>query len=149
MLSTTRFDEQSTYGITGPVVADVNEISEYYFSNIVNTTPGTFDIDLNDWNLNRTANTGSGDLDTFAKFKPFAEDVYSVRIDEISGSSSFITGSVVSITASDISFNAAKTTAQITNLTGVTKITLVANLDKVLQVTSLANTDEVYVITGK
>jgi|SaaInlV_120m_DNA_3_1039746.scaffolds.fasta_scaffold00199_3 hypothetical protein len=148
LLSTTRFDEQSTYGITGPVVADVNEISEYYFSNIVNTTPGTFDIDLNDWNLNRTANTGSGDLDTFAKFKPFAEDVYSVRIDEISGSSSFITGSVVSITASDISFNAAKTTAQITNLTGVTKITLVANLDKVLQVTSLANTDEVYVITG-
>ena len=149
LISTTRFDEQDTYGITGPLVADVNEISEYNFLNIVNTTPGTFDIDLNDWNLNRTAaNPGSGDLDSFAKFKPFSVDAYSVRIDEISGSSSFITGSVVSITASDISFNSDKTTAQITNFTGVTKITLIATLDKVLQVTAVANTDEVYVITG-
>ena len=148
LISTTRFDEQDTYGITGPLVADVNEISEYNFLNVVNTTPGTFDIDLNDWNLNRTAASGSGDLDSFAKFKPFSVDAYSVRIDEISGSSSFITGSVVSITASDISFNSAKTTAQITNLTGVTKITLIATLDKVLQVTAVANTDEVYVITG-
>ena len=41
LISTTRFDEQDSYGITGPVVADVNEISEYYFLNIVNTTPGT------------------------------------------------------------------------------------------------------------
>ena len=46
LISTTRFDEQDSYGITGPVVADVNEISEYNFLNIVNTTPGTFDIDL-------------------------------------------------------------------------------------------------------
>ena len=148
LLSTTRFDEQDTFGITGPFVSDENIISEYNFLNVVNTTPGTFDIDLNDWNLDRTASTGSGNLDDFAKFKPFAADVYSVRIDEISGSSSFITGSVVQITASDITFNTAKTTAQITNLTGVTKITLIANLDKLLQATAVANTDQVYVITG-
>ena len=103
---------------------------------------------MNDWNLNRTASAGSGNLDDFAKFKPFAADVYSVRIDEVSGSTPYITGSVVEITASDISFNTAKTTAQITNLTGVTKITLIADLDKVLQVTAVANTDEVYIITG-
>ena len=148
LLSTTRFDEQDTFGITGPLVADTNIISEYYFLNVINTTPGTFDIDLNDWNLNRTASAGSGNLDDFAKFKPFAADVYSVRIDEVSGSTPYITGSVVEITASDISFNTAKTTAQITNLTGVTKITLIADLDKVLQVTAVANTDEVYIITG-
>ena len=148
LLSTTRFDEQSTYGITGPLVADTNIISEYYFLNVINTTPGTFDIDLNDWNLNRTASAGSGNLDDFAKFKPFAADVYSVRIDEVSGSTPYITGSVVEITTNDISFNAAKTTAQITNLTGVTKITLIADLDKLLQVTAVANTDEVYIITG-
>ena len=34
-------------------------------------------------------------LDSFAKFKPYSDDDYSVRIDEVSGSSSFIVGSVV------------------------------------------------------
>ena len=42
-----------------------------------------------------------------------------VRIDEVSGSSPFIVGSVVFITAADITFNAAIQHAQITNLTGV------------------------------
>jgi len=148
LLSTEQFDSQDTYGIVGKVPTDVNVITEYNFSNVVNTTPGTFDIDLNDYNLNRTESAGSGDLDSFAKFKPFDVDSYSVKIEEISGSSSFIPGSVVSITSSDISFNSAKTTAQITNLTGVTKITLISTLDKVLQVTAVANTDEVYIITG-
>ena len=83
-----------------------------------------------------------------ARFKPHSDDDYSIRIDEVSGSSPFIVGSVVQITSSDISFNAAYTTAQITNLTGVLKITLVANLSKRLQVTAVANSDEVYVITG-
>ena len=149
VLSTSQFSEQSTYGIEGPVPNDVNVISDYEFKDVVNTTPGTFDFDLDDYNLNRTDESGGGgDLDSFATFKPFDTDHYSVRIVEISGSSSFIPGSVVDITSSDISFNSAKTTAQITNLTGVTKITLIATLDKVLQVTAVANTDEVYIITG-
>ena len=149
VLSTSQFSEQSTYGIEGPVPNDINVISNYEFKNVINTTPGTFDFDLDDYNLNRTDESGGGgDLDSFATFKPFDTDHYSVRIVEISGSSSFIPGSVVDITSSDISFNAAKTTAQITNLTGVTKITLIATLDKVLQVTAVSNTDEVYIITG-
>ena len=82
------------------------------------------------------------------QFKPFATLDYSVRIDEVSGSSAYIVGSVVQLTSGDISFNAAYSTVQITNLTGVLKITLVANLDKILQVTAVENSDEVYVITN-
>ena len=150
VLSTEKFDESSTYGIVGNTPNDINVISDYIFANKVNTTPGTFDFDLADYNLDKTvASTGNGDLDEFATFKPFNVSHYKVRIVEISGSSSFIPGSVVDITSSDISFNSARTTAQITNLTGVTKITLIATLDKVLQVTAVSNTDEVYVITSK
>ena len=147
-LLTEQFAEQSTYGITGPVPNDVNDIVDYIFEKVNNTTPGTFDIDLDKYNLDGTYNAGGGqNLDSFAKFKPF-NDFYSVKIEEVSGSSSFIVGSVVNISASDISFNAAYTTAQITNLTGVLKITLVSTLSKTLQCTAVANTDEVYVITG-
>ena len=48
----------------------------------------------------------------------------------------------------DISFNSAYNTCQITNLTAVTKISLITNLQRILQVTAVANSDEVYVITG-
>ena len=147
-LSTEQFDEQSTYGIVGPVPNDVNDIVNYTFSDVTNTTPGTFDIDLNDFNVNETYDAGNGDLDSFATFKPFDADVYSVRIEEVSGSSSYIVGSVVSITANDVSFNAGYTTIQVTNLTGVLKITLIATLNKTLQATAVANTDEVYIITS-
>ena len=148
-LVTEQFAEQSTYGITGPVPQDINDITDYIFEKIDNTTPGTFDIDLDKYNLDGTYNAGGGqNLDSFATFKPFNTDFYSVKIEEVSGSSSFIVGSVVNITASDISFNAAFTTAQITNLTGVLKITLVSTLSKTLQCTAVANTDEVYVITA-
>ena len=148
-LVTEQFSEQSTYGIVGPIPNDINVIEGYTFPLVVNTTPGTFDIDLDKYNLDGTYNAaGSQNLDSFAKFKPFATIDYSVRIDEVGGSSPFIVGSVVQLTSSDISFNAAYSTTQITNLTGVTKITLVANLDKILQVSSVANSDEVYVITS-
>ena len=148
-LSTEQFNESSTYGIVGDVPNDVNVITDYVFADKVNTTPGTFNFDLADYNLDKTAaSTGNGDLDEFATFKPFNVNDYKVRIVEISGSSSFIPGSVVDITSSDISFNSAKSTAQITNLTGVTKITLISTLDKILQATAVSNTDEVYVITG-
>ena len=148
-LVTEQFSEQSTYGIVGPIPNDINVIEGYTFPLVNNTTPGTFDIDLDKYNLDGTYNAaGSQNLDSFAKFKPFATIDYSVRIDEVGGSSPFIVGSVVQLTSSDISFNAAYSTTQITNLTGVTKITLVANLDKILQVASVANSDEVYVITS-
>ena len=147
-LVTEQFSEQSTYGIVGPIPNDINIIEGYTFATINNTTPGTFNIDLNDFNLDGTTSTGSGNLDSFAKFKVFATADYSVRIDEVSGSSAYIVGSVVQLTSGDISFNAAYSTVQITNLTGVLKITLVANLDKILQVTAVANSDEVYVITN-
>ena len=144
-LLTEQFNEQSSYNIVGPIPVDINEIVGYTFPQVNNTTPGTFNIDLNDYNH---PEGGSNNLDELARFKPHSDDDYSIRIDEVSGSSPFIVGSVVQITSSDISFNAAYTTAQITNLTGVLKITLVANLSKRLQVTAVANSDEVYVITG-
>ena len=146
-LSTEQFNEQSTYGITGPIPADTNEILGYTFAQVNNTTPGTFDIDLADYDA-PTSIGGSNNLDEYAVFKPYSDSDYSVRIDEISGSSSFIVGSVVTLNSGDISFNAAYSTAQITNLTGVTKITLIANLTKILQVTAVSNSDDVYVITG-
>ena len=102
-------------------------------------------IDLNSYNH---PEGGSNNLDELAKFKPYSDDDYSVRIDEVAGGSTFIVGSVININSGDITFNAAYTTAQITNLTGVLKITLVANLSKTLQATAVANSDLVYVITG-
>ena len=147
-LSTEQFSEQSTYGIVGPIPNDINEIESYTFAEITNTTPGTFDIDLNDFNLDGTASAGSGNLDSFAKFKPYSDDDYSVRIDEVSGSSAYIVGSVITLNGDDVSYNAAYSTINITGLTGVLKVTLIANLTKKLQVTARANSDEVYVITS-
>jgi len=149
-LVTEQFNEQSSYGIVGPIPNDTNIIQNYVFSMVNNTTPGTFDIDLDDYNLDGTGyNAGGGqNLDGFAKFKPFLVADYSVKIEEVAGGSPFIVGSVVNIAASNISFNATYTTAQVTGLTAVTKITLTANLNKTLQVTAVANTNEVYVITA-
>ena len=152
-LTTEQFNEESTYGIVGSIPNDVNVIKDYIFTTIQNTTPGTFDIALNDFNLNRTvaSSTGAGNLDDFAKFRVFdSQDTenYRIRIDTISGSSTFIPGSVVTITNSQISFNSDFTTCQITGLTGVLTATIITTLDKVLQCTAVANTDEVYVITS-
>ena len=148
-LSTERFDEQSTYGIRGPIPNDTNEIAAYTFAEVNNTTPGTFDIDLDDYNLDGTYNAGgSQNLDSFAKFKSWSGSDYTVRIDEVAGGSTYIVGSVVDVPAGQTSFNAAYSTLQITGLTAVTKITLVANLTKILQVSSVANSDQVYVITS-
>ena len=148
-LSTEQFDELSTYGIIGDTPNDVNEIGDYIFENIVNTTPGTFDLDLQDFNLDRTAaeTQGAGNLDEYAKFKPWSTDGYAIRIVEVAGSSNFIPGSVVAINSEDISFNSDYTTATITNLTGVTTATIVTTLKKVLQVTAVSNTNEMYGIT--
>ena len=146
-LTTEQFNEQSTYGITGPIPADTNEILGYRFAQVENTTPGTFDIDLADYDAPSSIG-GTDNLDEYAVFKPYSDDDYSVRIDEISGSSSFIVGSVITLDSGDVSFNAAYSTIQITGLTGVTKITLIADLTKILQVTAVSNSDEVYIITG-
>jgi len=144
-LVTEQFNEQSTFGIVGPIPNDINIIEGYTFAEVNNTTPGTFDIALSSYDYAG----GSNNLNQFATFKPFATEDYSVRIDKIddAGTSPFIVGSVVQLTSADISFNSGRTTVQITNLTAVEKITLVANLDKILQVTAVANSDEVYVIT--
>ena len=152
-LSTAQFSEASTYGIVGPIPSDVNEIKDYSFGPITNTTPGTFDVALNDFNLNRTAaaSAGQGNLDDFAVFRAFDSndsDNYRVRIESVSSGSTFIPGSVVTITSSDISFNSDFTTATITNLTGVLTATIITTLEKVLQCTAVSNTDEVYIITA-
>lgn len=145
-LSTEQFNEQSTYGITGVIPNDINQIDSYSFAEVINTTPGTFDLDLADFNAPADVG-GTNNLDEYAVFKPYSDDDYSIRIDEVSGSSPYIVGSVVQIASGNISFNSAYSTAQITGLTGVTKITVIANLTKILQVTARENGDEVYVIT--
>ena len=148
-LSTEQFNEQSAYKIVGPIPNDINEINAYTFPLVNNTTPGTFDIDLDDYNLDGTYNAGGGqNLDSYGYFKPYADIDYSVRIDEVAGGSPYIVGSVINLNSGQITYNASYTTTQITGLTGVLKITLVANLTKRLQVTAVANSDEVYVITA-
>ncbi|QBQ74973.1 structural protein [Cyanophage S-RIM4] len=146
-LTTSRFDEQETFGIRGPIPNDVNEITNYVFTDVINTTPGTFDIDLNDYNLDRTENPGAGDLDSFAVFKPYDVNDYSIFIEEVAGGSAFIPGSVVSVPSNQVTYNADYNTIQITGLTGVLRITVATNLTKILQATAVANSDLVYVVT--
>ena len=146
-LSTSRFDEQETYGIVGPNINNVNKITNYEFTDVVNTTPGTFDIDMQDFDMVAPIG-GTDNLDEYARFySTFSQNDYAVKILETSGTTTFVPGSVVAIEESDISYNSARNTIQITGLTGVTKITLVADLEKILQVTAVANSDEVYVVT--
>ena len=144
-LSTEQFSEQEAYSIVGPVPNDVNEIAQT-FADVNNTTPGTFEIDLSNYDAPSEIG-GSNNLDEYAKFKPYGDNDYTVKIVEVSGSSSYTPGSVVTINSGDISFNAAYNVATITNLTGVLKITLVSNLTKILQVTAVANSDTVYCVT--
>jgi len=146
-ITTERFDEQDTFGVKGPVVDDVNEIAAYVFPEVVNTTPGTFDIDLSNYDAPENIG-GTNNLDEFGKFKAYGPSVYRIRILEISGTSAYIPGSVVEVTESDITFNAASSTIQITGLTAVTKIDLITDLEKIIQVTAVDNSDSVYIITG-
>ena len=54
----------------GPIPYDVNVITDYNFIDKINTTPGTFDFDLADYNLDTTAaTTGNGNLDEYATFR--------------------------------------------------------------------------------
>ena len=156
LLSTSQFDEGDTYGIVGPTVNDVNQIVGYEFPQTTYTTIGEFDIDMS------TVSYLGGTLNDFAKFKSYSDENYAVRIDEVSGSSPYVKGSLVTIPdyidpitqiptdpSGNLSFtNSDNTAIQITGLTGVTKITLFAILDKTLRVTAVENTDEVYVITS-
>jgi hypothetical protein len=146
LLSTEQFDEQTTYGIKGPIPADVNEMKSYLFPEIVNTTIGTFDIDMADFDAPSDVG-GTDNLHEFATFKPYEDDQYRVRIDEISGSSPYIPGSVVSLSDATVTFNADYNTINIQGLTGVSKISLTTNLRKILQVSAVSNSDIVYVIT--
>ena len=146
-LSTERFDEQETYGVKGPLVNDINEIVAYEFSEVVNTTPGTFNIDLSDYDAPEDIG-GTNNLDEYGKFKEYGPSVYRIRILETSGTSTYIPGSVVEVPTGNITFNTAKSTIQITGLTAVTKIDLITDLEKILQVTAVSNSDTVYVITG-
>jgi len=146
-LSTERFDEQTTFGIRGPVVSDTNIFDYYVFSEVTNTTPGTFVINLSNYGTPSPVG-GIDNLDEYATFQPYsATAIYQVRINSISGTSPYIPGSVISLTNSNISFNAAYNILTITGLTAVTNITLTTNLNKILQVTAVSNTDQVYVIT--
>ena len=148
-LATERFDEQDTYGIRGPAPSDNNIIEDYTFSQVVNTTPGTFDIDLSDYDAPVDVG-GTNNLDEYSYFKDYSTNssAYRVRIDEIGGSSPYIVGSVVSLDNATVSYNAAYNTINIQGLTGVTKITLITDLNKILQVDAVSNSDLVYVITS-
>ena len=62
----------------------------------------------------------------------YSDEDYSVRIDEISGASPYIVGSVVSLSDATVTYNADYNTINIQGLTGVAKITLITNLNKIL-----------------
>jgi hypothetical protein len=146
-LTTIRFDEQDTYGVIGPNVNDINEIKQYQFLAVTDTTPGTFDVNLANYDAPSDIG-GTNNLNLFGKFKPWGTEVYKARILETSGTSPYIPGSVIEIPSSSLSWNAEYSTVQITGLTAVVKIDLIADLTKILQVTAVSNSDEVYVITN-
>ena len=154
-LSTVQFSEQSSYNIVGPIPNDTNEFA-YTFANVEDTTVGNFTIALNTFDA-PAAIGGTNNLNLFGKFKPYAEADYNIRIEEVSGTSPYIVGSVVSVPTVDdgqgnlvpqISYNSDYSSATITNLTGVTKISLIANLSKIVNVTGVTASDSVYVITS-
>lgn len=112
----------------------VNEIESYSFANVVNTTPGTFNISI------------PGGLD--AKFKPYSDNDYLVRIDAVLPGSSYVVGSVVTLSSSNFSFNSSYSSVIVSGLTAVTQISVVTNLTKILQVDSVDNTDLMFVRTS-
>lgn len=109
----------------------INEIQAYSFANVVNTTPGTFNVSI------------PGGLD--AKFKPYSDNDYLVRIDAVLTGSNYVVGSVVSLSSSNFAFNSSYSSVIISGLTAVTQISIVTNLTKILQVDAVSNTDLVFV----
>ena len=93
-LTTEQFNEQDTYNIVGPIPNDINEIIGYTFAQVNNTTPGTFIINLSNYPLETG---GSNNLHQYGVFKAYSDADYAIRIDEVSGSSPFIVGSVVTL----------------------------------------------------
>ncbi len=154
-LSTVQFDEQSVFNIVGPTPNDVNEFV-YTFLQVEDTTVGNFTFALNTFDAPVTIG-GTNNLNLFGKFKPYIAADYNIRIEEVTSTSPYIVGSVVEVPTVDdgqgnlvpqISYNADYSSVTITNLTGVTKITLVSNLEKILNVSSVNSSDTVYVITS-
>ena len=146
VLSLEQFSESAAYGIVGPVPNNVNLITQYYFPQTNNTTPGTFDITM------ASVPYEGGTLDNFASFRDYSDTNYSVRIDESTQGSIYPVGSVVSIPnpVQNLAFiGTTRNAIRITGLSGVLKITLIATLDKRLTVTAVTNTDSVYVITER
>lgn len=148
-LATEKFDEASTYGIVGPAPNDINLIQRYEFPQTINTTPGTFDIDMS------TVSYLDGTLDEYAKFRIVDEEVninYSLRIDDtVPSGSAYVRGSVIAIPSpeSNIAFNNTdRTNITISGITGVLAVTLFATLEKKIKVSAVENTDDVYVITS-
>jgi len=112
----------------------VNEIQGYVFAEVNNTTPGTFDIEIPN--------------EIFGIFKDYSDNDYLIRIDEVLQGSSYVVGSIVTISSNDISFTSDRKEATITNLTAVTKISIITNLTKVLQIDTKNNTDLIFVRTA-
>jgi hypothetical protein len=121
---------------TGTLESDpaiINELKEYSFVEVDATTPGTFEMSI----------PGS----VAGTFKTYSDEDYLIRIDEIITGSTFARGSVVTLGASNYSFNTAKTSVTITGLNSVTKITLITNLTKTLTVTAISQSDRLFVRT--
>lgn len=111
----------------------INEIEAYSFANVVNTTPGTFNISI--------------PVGIEAKFKPYSDEDYLVRIDAVLPGSNYVVGSVVTLSSSNFSFNSTYSSVILSGLAAVTQISIVTNLTKILQVDSVNNTDLVFVRT--
>lgn len=112
----------------------VNDIEDYLFASIINTTPGTFVLTI--------------PPELSAVFKPYNEDDYLVRIDETIAGSEYSRGSVYALGSSFFSFNSDYTELTISGLASVTQISVTANLKKILQPTSQSLTNQLYVATA-
>jgi len=114
-----------------------NTIASSIFPNVpFTTTQGTFIFDI--------------PVGTDARFKTYAQEDFSIRIDNTAPAGSpYIIGSVITPTEDQVTYNADRSQLTISGLTAVTEVTLVTNLDKILQITAVNNTDRVFVKTEK
>lgn len=124
-------------------VGSVNEL-EYTFLDVpYSTTIGTFSIPLSSYTTDIPSGT--------AEFKTYSPDDYVLKIVDVIAGSNFLPGDIVPIgyNGVNISFNSSYTTATLTGLTAVTKVTLRVNLRKIIKSIANTNTEDLYIVASR
>ena len=84
-----------------------------------------------------------------ARFKSYAQEDFTVRIDDTAPAGSPYIIGVITPTDTQVSYNADRSQLTITGLTAATQITLNTNLEKILQISAVNQTDRVFYKTAR